>query len=147
MRVQLFTALLAAASVLAAVQTLPLGAQARGGPMTVLVPLIVVLGWQLYREHRDGDGPAIRGESSGTEVAAACAWAIALPVLVATLGFVAGPALFVVAFQRVRGDEAWLTSIALAVALGAFVWVLFRLLLLQSPPSGVFGSVTTWLLD
>ena len=137
MRVQPFTALLAAATGLAGIQTLSLGAQARRGPLMVLAPLIAVLGWRLYQEYRDGAetgaGP------SGAEVVSACAWVAALPALVATLGFVAGPALFVVAFQRIRGAEGWLSAVTIAVALAAFVWVLFRLLLLQPLPSGVFG--------
>ena len=137
MRVQPFTALLAAATALAGIQTLSLGAQARRGPLMVLAPLIAVLGWRLYQEYRDGAetgaGP------SGAEVVSACAWVAALPALVATLGFVAGPALFVVAFQRIRGAEGWRSAVTIAVALAAFVWVLFRLLLLQPLPSGVFG--------
>ena len=139
MRVQPFTALLAAATGLAGIQTLSLGAQARRGPLMVLAPLIAVLGWRLYQEYRDGDGAETGAGPSGTEVLSACAWVAALPALIATLGFVAGPALFVVAFQRIRGAEGWLSAVTIAVALAAFVWVLFRLLLLQPLPSGVFG--------
>ena len=139
MSVQPFTALLAAATVLAGSLTLSLGAQARRGPLMVLVPLMVALGWQLYREYRDRGGTESGSGPSGTEVVTACAWAAALPTLVATLGFVAGPALFIVAFQRIRGDEGWLSAVGIAVVVVSLVWMLFRLLLLQSLPAGVFG--------
>lgn len=138
MKVHPFTALLAAMTVLAAIQTLSLGDQARRGPLMVLAPLIIGLGWQLYREYRDGIGADAGTGSSGRDVISACAWAAALPALVATLGFVAGPALFVVTFQRIRGNEGWPSAVAIAVALAAFVWLLFRLLLLRPPPAGVF---------
>ncbi len=137
MRVQPFTVVLAAVTMVAGIETLSLGAQARRGPLLVLVPLAVLLGCQLYREFRaresSGEGP------SGTQVLSACGWATAVPALVASLGLVVGSAVFVIAFQRCRGGDGWLPSAVSAVALATLVWVLFRILLFQSLPSGVFG--------
>ena len=141
MRVQAFTVALAAATAIAGFQALSLGAQARRGPLLVIVPLAVLLGRQLYLEFR-GREPSREGPS-GTRVLAACGWAAALPALLASLGFLAGSAVFVVAFQRFRGGDGWLPSVVVSGVLVTFIWLLFRVLPSQSLPSGVLGLLVS----
>lgn len=136
MRVQPFTAVVAAVTVVAGLEALSLGTLARRGPLVVIVPLAVLVARQLYLEFQ-GRQPGGKGPS-GNRVLAACGWAAALPALLASLGFLVGSAVFVILFQRFGGGDRWRASLVVSGVLVAFVWALFQVLLPQSLPVGLF---------
>jgi len=137
MTVRPFTLVLAAVVTLLAWQTWWLGPDARRVPLVVVAPLLALVGCQLLREARARGAPPATDPRPAA--VAAVAWAAALPAAVAAFGMLAGPPLFVAAFMRLRGREAWGPTLALAVALAAFVWLLFVVLLQQSVPRGFVG--------
>jgi hypothetical protein len=67
----------------------------------------------------------------------AIGWALALPAAILAAGMIAGPPLFVLAYQRVRGREAWGPSVVVAAAVGVGLWVLFAIVLDISVPWGL----------
>jgi hypothetical protein len=120
-------------------------------PSTALVPrvigwpLAVLLSYLLMREvgargRRLAAAPDERVTRQTDEISAIL-WLLGLPVLSTILGFVAGPALYVFGWARLRGGE----RIGIAIAAGAFtacaIQVLFAWLLGVRLPQGILGAL------
>ncbi len=137
MTVRPFTLVLAAVISFLAWQTWWLGPNARRVPLVVVLPLIVLVGWQLWRERSLVESRSAPEPQPGGF--GAIAWAAGLPAAVAIFGMLAGPPLYVALFMRWHGREAWRPALLLAAAAAALVWLLFAVLLQQSVPRGIFG--------
>jgi len=136
-----FTIGLAGAAGWLAAETVRLGPEARRLPLAVLLPLAGLLAWQVVREWRVGV------ESSTGEVRpqalAAIGWALALPLSIVALGMIAGPPVYVLAFQRVRGGESWPTAIAVAALVTVFLWLLLEVFLTVTVPWGLLTPLVS----
>jgi uncharacterized membrane protein YoaK (UPF0700 family) len=80
------------------------------------------------------------GDSGSSELGrpgTALAWTLALPALMAILGFVAGAAIYVVAYSRLRSGETWWRCAAAGVATALALTALLQWLLGVSPPGSV----------
>ena len=136
-----FTLLVIALAML--VLTLRLDAASRFVPLTVVIPLTVLLLYRLVRELRDvtpgkGDtGPTSRAELKSV------GWLLLLPLLSSLLGFLAGPAVFVLAWARLRAGENRLMALAAATVTLFGVWGLFAGLLQMRIPAGLLFSLLT----
>lgn len=91
-------------------ETSQLGTAARRVPLAVLLPLALLLAVEWVREWRRRQEEPVRmgGYSS------ALGWVAGLPVLVSAVGMVAGPALYLLAYLRIRTKEAWWLSLVAA---------------------------------
>jgi hypothetical protein len=97
-------------------------------PRVVLCVTLPLLLWQLIRELRS-PGMDGKAEVSGARALAASAWICLLPVLAWLLGAAAGSAVFCAAWLRWHAAERWLSSLAIAAALGLSIWLLFGVFL------------------
>lgn len=141
MTVRPFTIGLAGVAGWLTAETLRLGPEARRLPLAVLLPLAGLLAWQIVREWRGGaESPA--GEARA-QTLAAISWALALPLSIVALGMIAGPPVYVLAFQRVRGRESWRTATAVAVFVTVFLWLLLEVLLTVAVPWGLLAPLVS----
>ena len=138
-----FTAFLLAVTLLLLVLTLQLGSSARLVPLMVVVPLTALL---MYRLARDvvGDAGAAPNEGTSTTEAPAStraelammAWLLVLPGLTSLVGFIVGPALFVLVWMLWRARERPVYALTAALVTGVGVWLIFeRALRVQFPDS------------
>jgi hypothetical protein len=123
------------------VGTIRLTGEARIVPFSVLVPLIPLLGYSLWRNLRSrppGKPPASTAPASDRWV---LGWILALPALVTIAGLLAGSALFVTVWLRRRSGERWGTSIASGVATAAALWLLGATVLEGLPRGGLLPTL------
>lgn len=114
--------------------TLALSAPARRVPLLVAVPLLVLLAAQLLRDLRaDGVAPSRTGDTR------ALLWTGALPLAVALVGMVAGPALYTAVWLRAGGRERWAVCVAGAVVIGLALYGVIGRLLGLTIPTGLIG--------
>lgn len=117
------------------VGTLALSPPARRVPLVVAVPLLALLAAQLRRDLRaDAVGRSRRGDTR------ALLWTGALPLAIALVGMVAGPALYAGAWLRVGGKERWAVCLAGAVAIGLALYGVIGPLLGLTIPAGLIGQ-------
>jgi len=112
-------------------------------PRVVAIPLSLLLCYRLIREIGDlrpaaAHEKAATGEAVADEMGAIM-WLLALPALSTVLGFVVGPALYVLAWMRFRAAERWGVAVATAAVTAAAIVGLFTMLLGTQLPAGVFG--------
>jgi hypothetical protein len=118
------TASMLGVALLFLVGTMRLTGEARIVPISVLVPLIPLLGYSLWRNLRSrppGAPPPSTGPAGDRWV---LGWILALPALVTIAGLLVGSALFVTVWLRRRSGERWVTSIASGVATAAALGLL-----------------------
>lgn len=122
-----FSVALFGAAVLFLIRTLALAPPARRVPLVVAVPLVLLLAVETFRELRAHEPPG----RDRPAAARALAWTLAFPLSMILLGMVLGPALYVLAYLRVRGEEgrrtaalgALGTAVAMAVVLGPLLHI------------------------
>jgi hypothetical protein len=136
-----FTAALLLSTLVLLATTLSLPAATAIVPRVVGWPLALLLGYVLVREIRSLGRQRDGGEDEPKASAeiGAILWLLALPALATVLGFLVGPALYVVGWARFRaGERVGVAVAAGAVAAGAIL-VLFSWLLGVQLPQGVLG--------
>jgi hypothetical protein len=121
---------------------------ARFGPMVIGIPLIVLLIIQVVVEKRskkatspeeataNDDGPSEHSKISGRTVLEIAVALAGLVAVVYVFGMVLGFAIFIFVYLKLRG-ERWLTTIALAVAVPAFIYGLFQVTLKMNIYKGI----------
>ena len=148
-----FTLSLLAGSIGLLCLTLALPPTARQVPLFVVVPLVVLLFLQLFRDLRgarsgghDGSVPekttAWPRVSEETQAGVGPAdemepkprrfvlpWVLGLPALAQLLGMVAGPGLFALLFLRLRGRTAWRVALAGSILTMLGLWLLLGVIL------------------
>lgn len=112
-------------------------------PRLVAIPLAALLAYRAIREIiarrlRVRESPAA-GEERPDELGA-FVWLLALPAAATLLGFIVGPAVWVVAWMRFRARERRVVAIVAGAITAVAVIGLFSGLLGVSLPAGVFGS-------
>jgi hypothetical protein len=156
-----FTAALLAFTLLMLVLTFGLGARSRLIPLVVVIPLAAALGWQLLRDWRGTDPGRQRGSHltataraplteapvdasaapapwvGKARTSTAIVWIALLPLLATVLGFLLGPALFVLLWARGRGGERPVIAFTAAAVTLAGVYALFTWLLETPIPQGL----------
>jgi hypothetical protein len=139
-----FTAVLLGIALVMLMQTARLEATSRLVPLTVVIPLTLLLLYRLVRELR-GSGSASREEAGpGTRAELrSFGWLLLLPLLSSLFGYIAGPALFVFAWARVRGRERTVVAVGAAVLTVFGVWGLFAGLLQMRIPMGLLFSLVS----
>lgn len=113
-------------------------------PRAVGLPLAVLLGYRLVREilalRLVRVTQSVKPEGKRDETGAVL-WLLALPALATLLGFVAGPAIWIVGWLRIRARE----SLPVALAAGAFsaiaILAVFAGLLEARLPLGIFEAL------
>lgn len=120
-----FAVALLLASLYFLVHTMGLDSPARRVPSLVIVPLVLLLAVEAVRELRCKEPPSA-GARAGAR--SALLWTMALPLLISLSGMIAGPALYVLAYLRLRArEQLWLSAVVaamLALSLaGLFRWV------------------------
>jgi tripartite tricarboxylate transporter TctB family protein len=142
-----FTAFLLSVTLLLLILTLQLGSSARLVPLIVVVPLTALL---IYRLARDVSGDAGAAPNEGTLAEAPTstraelemiAWLLVLPVLTSLVGFVFGPALFVLLWMLWRARERPPYALTAALVAGVGVWLIFERALRVQFPSGLWSVV------
>jgi len=110
-------------------------------PRVVGVPLALLLGIVTVREIRSlvraraASAPA--GASFTRAELDALLWLLALPALATLLGFVAGPAVYVAGWARVRAGARAATAVTAGVATAAAIVMVFSVLLDVPMPRGI----------
>ena len=135
------TVSLIAVALLFLVGTTHLAGEARIVPMTVLVPLIPLLGYALWRDLRSGPSPAPSAPTGAASDRWVLAWILALPALVAVAGLIAGSSLFVTGWLRRRSGEEWGASIASGLATAGALWLLAATVLDGLPLGGFLPAL------
>ncbi|MEZ4416739.1 MAG: hypothetical protein R3E10_13405 [Gemmatimonadota bacterium] len=115
------------------VLTLSLSGPARRIPLVVAVPLVALLGLELARELRGTVTPSL----PRARELPALLWTATLPLGIALLGVVGGPALFVAALLRFHGREAWPTALLAGAATAVGMALVVGALLHMSLPPGL----------
>jgi len=142
-----FTAFLLSVTLLLLMLTLRLGSSARLVPLIVVVLLTALL---IYRFARDVSGDARAAPNEGTLAEAPTstraelemiAWLLVLPVLTSLVGFVFGPALFVLLWMLWRARERPLYALTAALVAGVGVWLIFERALRVQFPGGLWSVV------
>ena len=142
-----FTAFLLSVTLLLLMLTLRLGSSARLVPLIVVVPLTALL---IYRLARDVSGDARAAPDEGTLAEAPTstraelemiAWLLVLPVLTSLVGFVFGPALFVLLWMLWRARERPLYALTAALIVAVGVWLIFERALRVQFPGGLWSVV------
>ena len=111
-------------------------------PLSVLIPLVPLLGVALWRTKKEWpSGDAASAPSALTSELQVLAWILALPALVTTVGVIAGAAIFVTLWLRRRSGEKWAVSIASGLAAAVGLWILGATVLAGLPRSGLLLSV------
>lgn len=138
-----FTVALLGVTLLLLFATADLRASAAFVPRAVGVPLVVLLLYRLLRDsvalRRDREvttAPSDRTAGEGIAVL----WLLALPALATGLGFVAGPAAWVIAWARFRAGERTTVAIGAGAIAALFIFVIFDVVLGARLPQGVFGG-------
>ncbi|MGH7710924.1 MAG: tripartite tricarboxylate transporter TctB family protein, partial [Gemmatimonadaceae bacterium] len=128
--------------------TLRLGSSARLVPLVVVVPLTALLMYRLARDVFGRAGAAPNEGASAAETPASTraelammAWLLVLPVLTSLVGFVVGPALFVLVWMLWRPRERPLYALTAALITGVAVWLIFERMLRVQFPAGVRSIV------
>jgi hypothetical protein len=140
-----FTLMLLAFTVVLLVATLGLRPSAAVVPRAVGLPLGALLGYRVVREilarRRAGSAPAVAKPERESGEIGAVPWLLLLPALATLLGFVVGPAIWIVVWLRIRARE----SLTVALAAGAFsavaILALFAGLLGATLPHGLLGAL------
>lgn len=102
-----------------------LASEARIVPLSVLIPLVLLLGvalWRTLKALPSREAPSVPAAS--TSELQVLAWILALPTLVMTIGMIAGAAIFVTLWLRRRSGERWTVSITSGLAAAAALWML-----------------------
>jgi tripartite tricarboxylate transporter TctB family protein len=143
-----FTAFLLSVALLLLVLTLGLGSSARLVPLIVVLPLTALL---MYRLARDVFGDAGAAPNEGTSAAETppstraelemMAWLLVLPVLTSLVGFVVGPALFVLVWRLWRARERPVYALTATLVTGVAVWLIFERVLRVQFPGGLWSVV------
>jgi len=148
-----FTAVLLAASLAFLVLSARLDAGVRIVPLSVAVPLSLLLLVQLIHEVRRAPG-TVTDAAAGTEglgaatdaraepraAVAAVRWIVVLALLIGLAGLIAGPALFVALYLRRKSGETWL-AVSGGAAMTAFLFWLVATRLTGAPaPPGLIGA-------
>lgn len=94
--------------------------------------------WRGFSQDRGDRVPARRGREW-----AAVSWIFALLFAAWLLGVVAGSALFCVAWMRWHAGEKWPLAVALAFAVGSFLWLVFGRLPGPGLYPGLIGGLFT----
>jgi hypothetical protein len=135
-------ALLAVTLVLLAA-TADLRASAAVVPRAVGVPLAVLLAYRLIRDvaafYRERGAAAGRPDRAADETASVL-WLLALPALATELGFVVGPAVWIIAWTRFRAGERTAVAIGAGAVTALGIYLIFGALLGARLPQGVFGG-------
>ena len=141
-----FTAFLLSVTLLLLMLTLRLGSSARLVPLIVVLPLTALL---IYRLARDVSGDVRAAPNERTLAGAPTsraelqimAWLLVLPVLTSLVGFVFGPALFVLLWMLWRARERPLYALTAALVTGLGVWLIFERALRVQFPGGLWSVV------
>ena len=119
--------------------TMQLTGEARIVPLSILVPLLPLLGYILWRTAKT---PASRVSPSVTsdhaDARLILGWILALPALVTMAGLIAGAALYVTLWLRNRSRERWTVSIVWGVVTALVLWLLGATVLEGLPRIGPF---------
>ncbi len=139
------TATLGAMTLMFLAATSALPASAALVPRAVGVPLVVLLGYLLIRELRErrrrrAAGSADAAPRTPGEIGAVL-WILALPAISTLLGFVAGPALYVFGWARIRAGERTAVALAAGVLTAVAIVIVFSGLLGVRLPHGVLDAV------
>lgn len=139
-----FTVVLLAVTLLLLAATADLRAAAAVVPRAVGWPVAVLLAYRLARDgvalHRGRRAGAGEPERSDDETAAVL-WLLALPALATALGFVVGPAVWVIAWARLRASESVTVAVGAGVVTALAIHLIFGALLGARLPQGMFGGM------
>lgn len=135
------TVSLIAVTLLFLVGTTHLTGEARIVPMSVLVPLIPLLGYSLWCDLKSVPSPAPSAPTGAAGDRWVLGWILALPTLVAITGLTAGSALFVTFWLRRRSGERWGPSIASGLVTAGALWLLGATVLDGLPLSGLMPAL------
>jgi len=151
-----FTAVLLAASLAFLVLSARLDAGVRIVPLSVAVPLSLLLLVQLIREVRrppaavadpsagmKGPGPEADARADPRAAASAVRWILAFALLIGLAGLIAGPALFVALYLRRRSRETWLAASGGAAMTAILFWLVATRVIGAPAPMGLIGG---WML-
>jgi hypothetical protein len=142
-----FSSLLLVVSVVLLVLTFGLGASARLVPLIVVVPLTGLLMYRLARDVLGDAGAAPNEETLAVAPTSTraelqmIAWLLILPVLTSLVGFVFGPALFVLLWMLWRARERPAYALTAALVTGVGVWLIFERALRVQFPGGLWSVV------
>jgi hypothetical protein len=142
-----FTAFLLSVTLLLLTLTLRLGSSARLVPLIVVVPLTALLIYRLARDvfgAADGtpnEGALAEPPPSTRAELEMIAWLLVLPVLTSLVGFVVGPALFVLLWMLWRARERPVYALTAALVAGVGVWLIFERALRVQFPGGLWSVV------
>ena len=142
-----FTAFLLSVTLLLLILTLQLGSSARLVPLMVVVPLTALLIYRLAREvlgdagAAPNEGTLADGPTSTRGELQMIAWLLVLPVLTSLVGFVFGPAFFVLLWMLWRARERPVYALTAALITGVAVWLIFERVLRVQFPGGLWSVV------
>ena len=105
--------------------TMQLTGEARIVPLSILVPLLPLLGYILWRTVKTPASrvsPSVASDHADTRLI--LGWILALPALVTMAGLIAGAALYVTLWLRNRSRERWTVSIVWGVVTALALWLL-----------------------
>jgi hypothetical protein len=138
-----FNVALLAVALLLLAATAALRASAAVVPRAVGVPLAALLAYRLIRDltalYHDRGPAAARSDRTADE-AIAVLWLLALPAMATGLGFVAGPAVWVIAWARLRSGERVPVAVGAGAVTAVAIVLIFGALLGARLPQGVFGG-------
>jgi hypothetical protein len=139
------TAMLVATTLMFLAATTALPPSAALVPRVVGVPLVVLLVYVLIRELRErrrrGAAGSVDAATRTPGEVGAVLWILALPAISTLLGFVAGPALYVFGWVRIRAGERTAVALTAGVLTAAGILIVFSGLLHVSLPHGLLDAV------
>jgi hypothetical protein len=135
------TASLLGAALLFLLGTMQLKGEARIVPISVLLPLIPLLGYALWRNLESLPPRAPAASDGRTSDLRVLGWILTLPALVTVAGLVAGSALFVTLWLRRRSGERWGTSVASGLATALALWLVGATVIEGLPRGGLLLSL------
>lgn len=135
------TASMLGVSLLFLLGTMRLTGEARIVPISVLAPLLPLLGYALWHSLKSPPPRAPAASDGHTGDRWVLGWILTLPVLVTVAGLVAGSALFVTLWLRRRSGERWAVSIASGLATALALWLLGATVLEGLPRGGLLPTL------
>lgn len=139
-----FTLALLVCMVVLLVATRDLQPSAAVVPRAVGVPLVALLGYRLVREilaRQRGPAPNAQQPEQARDEIGAVLWLLALPLAATVLGFVVGPATWIVAWLRIRAREPLRVALVGGAVAAIVILALFAGLLGARLPHGLFEAM------